>query len=165
MAQLGQFDPDAVPDSERDLVPPGQYIAQIVESDLASTKSGGTMLKLSLEIVDGPLARRMVWDQLNIENANVQAQQIAHQSLKKICKAVGHQGVLADSNDLHFKPMLIRVAIREDKTGQYGPQNQIKSYDPVQGAHVSPPQQNAAPTYQSPARQQQAASGGMPWKR
>ena len=93
MAALSQFNPDAVSD-DREIIAAGNYNAQIIESSLATTKSGGTILKLTWEILDGPLAKRRVWENLNIVNSNADVQAIAERSLKRICGAVGHTGVL-----------------------------------------------------------------------
>lgn len=149
MAALSQFNPDSVVD-DRQMIEPGNYVAQIIESSLAQTKSGGTMLKLTWEIVDGPMAKRRVWENLNIVNANADAQAIAERSLKRICVAVGHAGLLNDSEQLHFKPCEITIAIQPAK-GEYGEQNIVKNYKPVGGAQ---------PTTQAVG----AASGGArPW--
>ncbi|MFC5374008.1 DUF669 domain-containing protein [Brevundimonas faecalis] len=150
MAALSPFNPDAVSD-DREIIPAGNYIAQIIESSLAQTKSGGTMLRLTWEILDGSLAKRRVWENLNIVNQNADAQAIAERSLKRICAAVGHAGVLSDSDALHFKPAEISVAIQPPK-GEYGESNTIKGYKPVGG---NQPQQQGvgAP----------AATGNRPW--
>lgn len=132
MAALNPFNPDDVSD-DREIIAPGNYIAHVIESSLAATKSGGTMLKLTWEIVDGPLAKRRVWENLNIVNANPDAQTIAERSLKRICGAVGYAGVLTDSEALHFKPCEITVAIQPAK-GEYGESNTVKGYKPVGGA-------------------------------
>lgn len=168
MAQLGTFNPDAVEDNRGDFepLPPGMYTAQIIASELAATKSGsGQMLKLTLEIVEGPAARRQVWDNLNIVNGNAQAQEIAQRTLKRICNAVGHVGVLTDSDGLHFKPMRVRLAIEEDRSGQYGPRNAVKAYEPMGGRPAAPAQTQSSyspPTQAAPAQ----ASGGAsrPWR-
>jgi hypothetical protein len=163
MAQLGTFDPSQVQDEERELLPAGTYTAQIIESDLVATKNGaGQMLKLTFEIVDGPCAKRRVWENLNIQHTNQQAQEIAQRSLKRICSAVGHQGVLTDSEHLHFKPMRIRVAIEEDKSGQYGPQNRVKGFEPLNGAATPAPSSGYTPPQQQ-EQPRQAAGGGRPW--
>ena len=170
MAQLGNFNPDAVTDEQRELLPPGAYTAQIIESDLVALKNGaGHMLKLTFEIVEGACAKRRVWENLNIQHSNSQAQDIAQRSLKRICTAVGHQGVLDDSEALHFKPMRIRVAVEEDKSGQYGPQNRVKGFEALNAppggysqASSPPAPQQAA--YQAP-QQQAAAGGSRPWSR
>lgn len=126
MAALSPFNPDEVTD-DREILAAGNYPAQIIESSLAQTKSGGTMLKLTWEILDGPAKGRRVWENLNIVNANPDAQAIAERSLKRICDAVGFAGVLTDSESLHFKPVEITVAIQPAK-GEYGESNQVKGY-------------------------------------
>jgi len=133
MAELGSFDPDAVSD-DREIIAAGNYVAQVIESSLADTKAGtGKMLKLTWEIIDGPLAKRRVWENLNIINPNPDAQAIAERALKRICGAVGHTGTLSDSEQLHFKPCEITVAIKPAE-GQYGESNQVKGYKAVGAA-------------------------------
>jgi hypothetical protein len=137
MARLeSAFYPDGIEDQQFEPIPEGSYIAHITDSALIPTKSGtGQMLKLTFEIMDGPCARRLVFENLNILNANTQAQEIAQRSLKRLCVAIGHHGALTDSEDLHFKPMRIRVAIRPAE-GAYGPQNVVRAYDAL-GGHVA----------------------------
>jgi hypothetical protein len=146
MAELGSFNPDAVTD-DREILEAGNYTAQIIESSLAETKSGGQMLKLTWEIIDGPKAKRRVWDNLNIINSNPDAQAIAERSLKRICAAVGHTGVLSNSEALHFKPAEITVAIQPAK-GEYGEQNTVKGYKAVGAAGPA----TAAPAAGAPAK-------------
>lgn len=169
MAQLGNFNPDAVPDDERDfpIVPDGNYHAHVIESDLIATKRGdGQILKLTWEILEGPCARRKLWENLNIANPNAQAQDISQRALKNICTAVGHVGVLNDSEALHFKPARIRVGHR-DAQGEFKAQNVIKGYEPLGGANrpASAPT-NAAYTPTPQQQVAQAASAGgksRPW--
>src|SRR6202162_3824620 len=130
------FDPETVPegDGQFELLPPGMYTAQIIESDLVPTKSGsGQMLKLTFEIIEGPLSRRRVWENLNIINRSEDAQAIGQRALKKICEAVGHTGPLHDSRDIEFKPLRIGVAVEADKTGQWGDNNSVKAYEALRG--------------------------------
>lgn len=172
MANLGAFNPDAVHDEERELLPPGMYTAHVMESDLVTTKAGdGQILKLTFEILEGPLAKRRVWENLNIVNRNAQAQDIAQRQLKRLCNAIGHSGVLTDSEQLHFKPMRIRVAVEDDKTGQYAPSNRVKGFEALRGsapaAQVAATSADSAPTQAYTPPQQQAAAGGgsRPWSR
>lgn len=170
MAQLGNFNPDAVADEERELLPGGMYVAHVIESDVVAAKTGsGQLLNLTWEIVDGPCAKRRVWDRINIQNANAQAQEIGQRQLKRLCTAVGHAGVLTDSEQLHFKPHRIRVAVETDSSGQYPPKNVVKAYEAM---NRQPPGgfagASSPSTPQQPAVQQQtaaAASGGRsrPW--
>lgn len=156
MAALNPFNPDAVSD-DREIIQPGNYIAQAIESSVVPTKDGtGTMLKLTWEILDGPLAKRRVWENLNIVNRNPDAQAIAERSLKRLCAAVGHTGVLSDSDVLHFKPVEITVAIQPAK-GEYGESNTIKGYKPVGGSPAAAP---SATNGAAPARPWAAGATG-----
>lgn len=159
MANLGgTFNPDDIPQDEFEPIPAGEYLAQIIDSEIAPTKSGsGQMLKLTFEITQGELEGRRVWDRLNIVNANADAQRIAQQQLKRLCDALG-TGAIADSEELHFRPVIIHVAIRQDKSGDYGPQNVIRKFSPA-GAlperKVAPQPQKAAPP---------PKGGNRPWQ-
>ena len=163
MADLDfDFDANSVPQDERsfDVLPAGDYLLQVIDSDLKDTRSGtGQQLILTLEVMDGPHANRKVWDRLNIRNQNADAQRIAQQSLADLCAAVGIQ-TLRNSEDLHFKPFRGKIAVRQDKSGEYGPQNVVRY--PRRGAgHAAAPVQRQAGTAQ------QVASGGAakPWQR
>src|SRR5262245_53273767 len=120
MASLGgTFNPNEIPQDEFEPIPAGDYLAQIIDSEIVDTKSGsGQMLKLTFEILSGALEGRKLWERLNIVNANADAQRIAQQQLKKLCDALG-AGAIADSEELHFQPLMIQVAIRQDKSGEY----------------------------------------------
>jgi hypothetical protein len=90
------------------------------------TKAGtGQQLVLTLEVMEGPMTHRRIWDRLNIRNQNADAQRIAQRALADLCLAVGIAS-LHNSEDLHFKPFTGRVTIKADKTGQYGPQNAVR---------------------------------------
>lgn len=113
-----------------DPMPPGNYLGQIIESDIKPTRSGGRQLALTLEIIDGPHARRRVWDNLNIENSNAQAQEIAQRQLSQLCHALGIRH-LNDTAQLHGKPVRAKIAIQPAQD-QYPAKNVIKAYAPVE---------------------------------
>lgn len=173
MAQLNEtFDPNEVPEDDRnfDPIPAGDYDMQVIESEIRETKDRtGEYLKLTLEVISGPHANRRIWDNLNIRNSNADAQRIAQRALADLCLAVGHTGPLRDSEELHFKPFVGRVSIRQDKSGQYGPQNTVR----YRARGGQPPAQKAQPTANpSTARQTQnhgaaatrpAGNGSRPW--
>jgi hypothetical protein len=168
MANLGEtFNPDEVPEDEFEPIPAGDYLVQIVESEIGPTKSGnGQILKLTLEILSGEYERRRIWERINIVNQNPDAQRIAQQQLKKLCDALG-TGPIQDSEELHFKPVNIHVEIRQDKSGQYGPQNVIRKFWPADGAEPAKPvtQRQSAPAA-APAKAASAATGApgkRPW--
>lgn len=169
MGNLGHFDPSQVKD-ERQLMPDGTYAAQVIESDVVPTKAGnGQILKLTWEIIEGPLERRRVWDQINIANQNAQAQEIGQRQLKRLCEALG-LGPIGDSKQLEFKPVRIRVGTQKGEGG-YDDRNVVKGFEPYPGRGPGPARetaQNPAPqtAYQPPAQQRAAAGGGgsMPWR-
>ena len=110
-----------------DVIPAGEYIAIIENSDYTPNKKGsGQYLKLTYQIIDGPLKGRKLFENLNIENANNQAQEIARKSLNSIALAVGIKTVIRDSTELHNKPLKIDVKVKEND--EYGKQNQIKKH-------------------------------------
>ena len=163
------FNPDEVEDTGSDLLPAGQYIVQIIESELAPTKNGkGQRLNLTFEIVDGPHAKRRIWEGLNIFHENAQAQSISQRDLKRICVAVGHTGVLSNSEDLHFKPFRARVAVQTDKTGNFDPRNAIKGYEPLSkggDGHAPAERPQAASTTSKPTQESSrpATNASRPW--
>lgn len=176
MADMGEvFDPEAVPKSDRNFepLPAGTYQVQVTESEVVDMKSGnGQQLVLTLEVMDGAFANRKMWDRLNIRHTNAQAQSIAQRALADLFLATGTPPS-RDSEDLHFKPCMARVAI-ENKDANYPAKNVIKAYKPAQSA----PQASRAPATRAPAAQQQrpaasaappprqaAAAGSRPWSR
>ena len=160
MASLGNtFNPDDVEEDEFEPIPAGDYLVQVVDSDIAPTKTGsGQMLKLTFEILSGELEGRKLWERLNIVNANADAQRIAQQQLKKLCDALG-TGAISDSEELHFQPVMATVAVRPAK-GEYGPQNVIRKYSP-HGEHA---QSKAAPKQEKPKAPPATGKGKRPWQ-
>jgi hypothetical protein len=165
MAYLGQnFDANNVePAAPIDVISPGDYLAQIVRSDMKDTKdSQGKFLELEFDILEGEYQGRKLWARLNLVNRNEKAQQIAQRELSAICHATG-QIQISDSEALHFKPLVLTVHAKPagpDKGGVHREaQNEIKGYAPAGGAprggHAAQPQastqQGAAPAGNVPA--------------
>lgn len=181
---LLNFDATQVaPDLPRTPIPAGTYLAHIIDSDVVPTKTGGEMLKLTHEVLDGPHARRLVWSNINIKNMSQEAERIGQAQLSALCHAVG---VLQprDSNQLHMVPMRMHVTVRPagpDRNGVHREaQNEVKSYEavtkaapqaqpagsypaaqPTQPLHTGPGVAAAQPA-QPPA---QPASNGRVWAR
>lgn len=181
MVQIGTIGDQAnqvEPAQPLEVIPPGKYVAHIVKSELQATKDGtGQMIWWELDILDGQFKGRKLWDRLNVVNSNPQAQEIALRALKAAQVACGLP-VVRDTEELHFKAMLVTVKVRpagNDKSGVYREaQNEIRGYEPLPGG--APVQQHApAPAPQQQAYQQRtaapppqvrpAAGGGTPpWK-
>lgn len=106
-------------------LPPGNYRAQIVESEMRATRNGqGQYLWLMLDILDGGYQGRKLFDQLNLINPNPQTVEIAKRSLSAICHATGRIAIV-DSEELHLIPMEIVVTVEPPKNG-YGARNRIR---------------------------------------
>jgi len=166
MANLGNtFDASTVePRGDFELLPPGEYVAHIVKSDLQPTKSGnGQALKLELDILEGPYTGRKLFDNLNIVHQNQQAQEIAQRTLSAICHAIGKLQV-RDSEELHFKQLKVKVKVRPPQNG-YEAQNAISAYLPMNGQKPGTVPQ-ARPVASAPPPQQPKPPGNVPpWKR
>ena len=163
MANIGNFDATQVaPQEDFTPLPTGEYVAQIVDSDLNPTKNGnGHYLELTLQVTEGEGKGRKVWARLNLDNPNPKAVEIAQRELSAICHAVGKMQV-RDSQELHYKPLVIRVEfVPADgvKTTRDG--NEIKAWKAIAGgavtqvapgtAHATPASASAAPPWANKA--------------
>jgi hypothetical protein len=177
MAQLNDtFDATGVaPAAPLELLPPGRYAAQIVDSEMRATRAGtGQYLWLEMDVVEGPHQGRKIWDQLNLVNPSQQTVEIAQRTLSAICHAVGQLRV-SDSEQLHFRPMQVTLAVEPDSRDKHLPaheqrkQNRVKGCAPLGGvpaarsAATPVPAQRPAPP--PPPRPAPAASTTPPWRR
>jgi len=128
---LIDFDASTVePQSDFAPLPTGEYTVIITQSEMKDTKTGsGKYLQLTYQVVDGDFKNRLIFDRLNIQNANETAQQIAQKALSSICRAIGVMHP-KDSEELHDKPLVVKVGIRP-ASGEYGESNIVKGYAPI----------------------------------
>ncbi|MEO0437912.1 MAG: DUF669 domain-containing protein [Pseudomonadota bacterium] len=164
MANLNGFDASKVdPSDVLSPVPDGNYPVVITESEFKDTKSGtGQYLQLTLEVIDGPMKGRKIWDRLNLVNQNSTAREIAERQLSQICHATG---VLTpqDSVELHGKPLTAKVVLKPADPG-YNPSNEVKGYLSLNAANDPAPA--AAPEQAQPApaaATQGAQTSAPPW--
>lgn len=172
MAYLGSFDANDHEPADFSALPAGEYVASISNSEFRDTKSGnGQYLSLTFEIVEGAHAGRFLWHNLNLQNANPKAVEIAQRELSAICRAVGKMTV-SDSAQLHDIPLRITVAYVPAR-GEWAEKNQIKKWMPLNAAATSaakaptpPISRPAAPAPTPPVQPTApAAPGTPPWKR
>jgi len=170
MAHLGAtFDATTVDRATGfELFPIGKYVVQIVGSEMRATKDGGGQyLWLELDVLEGPLQGRKIFDRLNLVNASAQTVEIAQRTLSAICHATGRLQV-QDSAELHLIPMIADVTIKPPKNG-YGESNKVH-YLPLERGAAAPQPRTATPaatTPAQPARPAAPAAGfaNAPWKR
>lgn len=127
MAQV-QFNVKDAPEAEGfEVIPAGDYSAQIIQSDMKENKAQtGHYLELRIQLLDEEYQGRLVFERLNLDNPNETAVKIAQRTLAEICNACGILE-LEDSEELHGIEMTVRVAIDPPK-GDYGASNSVKKY-------------------------------------
>lgn len=162
MPQLN-FDANTVqPQAAIEPVPTDWYTVIIEESEMRPTSKGdGSFLRLVMKIIDGPYANRKLFTNLNLNNPNPTASEIAYQQLSAICHAVGMLQI-QDSQQLHGLPFQVRVTVRPPKDG-YDAQNECKGFKAVAGT-AAPNQAPAmaAPTPPPPTAQTQQYAAPQP---
>jgi hypothetical protein len=156
MANIGSFDATTVaPREDFSAIPAGEYLAQIVDSDMKPTKNNnGQYAELTFEIMDGEFKSRRVWARLNLDNPSAKAVEIAQRDLSAICRAVGKLQI-RDTQELHYKPMVIRIEV--SRREGYPDSNEIKAYK----ASGTAPAQSSGGQASAPA----PSDGTPPWQR
>lgn len=166
MANIGNFDATSVePSAPAQVLPPGDYVAQIVNSEMRDTKTGnGQYLWLEFDIIDGDHTGRKLWDRLNLVNQNQQAVEIAQRALSALCHATGKLQV-SDSEQLHYIPVTVTVKVRPagpDRSGiTRDATNEIRGYKPANGS-AAKPAPISRPAVTAPAAKTVSTP---PWKR
>ena len=153
---IGSFEP----------LPVGDYLVVISASEKKPTKTGmGEYLQLTYDVIDGEYKGRKLFDRLNIRNENETAQAIAQASLSAICHVTGVPRP-KDSEELHDKPFIVRVAIRPAKD-EFAASNIVKEYKYSDGRKlkeaVSKANPKTVPHGENTAAS--AAPGSKPWQK
>jgi hypothetical protein len=118
--------------SEFELLPKGKYTAEIVKAVVGPTKNGkGQAVSLDWTITEGQYERRLVFQNILLQHESADAQKFGRQKFKDVCDACGIREPVTDLDVLTYKPCLIQVGIRTDKTGQYSDKNEVKSVKSV----------------------------------
>lgn len=113
-------------------VPGDWYEAELRKSTMTDTKDKkGKFLACKFVIVEGDFKDRILWTNLNLINKSEVAVRIANADLKGMCDAVGFEGELEDTEDLHDQPMMIKVTIKPE-TSQWPAKNEIKAYKSIE---------------------------------
>ena len=131
--------PSSVRENESDdILPAGDYLAEIIKTEMKKTNAGdGEYLSLMFKVLDGPNKDRAVFTNLNLDNPNPVAVNIAIGSLDKICKACGKdRRKMDDSDELLKIPMIITVTKRPDDDAYPG--NDIKGYKKASASGTAP---------------------------
>ena len=163
MSNMFSFNPVEQEGSNFELIPAGDYTAQIIEAVISQPKSGdGQMLVLTWQICEGDFEKRQVWQTLCYQHSNKQTQDIARRTLKDICTALDIHEQVSDPEVFKFKPARVRVSIESDKNGQFDDQNRIKRVQPLATKPASTPSASPATPKVAPKA---TGPGTAPWKR
>jgi len=118
-------------DADFDVLPSGDYSVVVEDSEFKTTNRGdGKYLKLQLRVVEGNGRNRVVWHNLNLENQNMQAVEIAQQHLAELCRACGKTKI-TDSSELHNIPVTANLKITP-ASGSYPESNDVRFYKKYQ---------------------------------
>lgn len=158
------FDPTSVePRGEFEILPTGEYVMQIIDSAMKPTKAGtGNYAQLEFTIMDGVLEGRKYWERLNLDNPNETAVKIARQALAELCAAIGLQ-VCTDTEQLHFKPMLVKITAKARKDGS-GMENTAR-FAPLNGAAPAASGARAAPAVAAAVTAIATGAKPKPWEK
>ena len=149
MASLN-YSVGSAPVQEYTDIPAGDYAVIITESEMKETKNrNGEYLALKHVIFEGQHKDRVLFNNLNLNNPNAKAVQIAQGTLESICRAASLTGQISNSEQLHNKPMIVRVGY--DETQDEGRRNNIKSYKAYVGSGTFTPPAPPVSVYTPPA--------------
>ena len=113
---------------DRTPMPAGDYLAHVIKSEWKATKAKtGHYMAMTLAVIDGPHKGRQLFVNLNLDNPNPIAVEIANKEFNTICQAVGKVGV-EDTVEIHNMPMCITVKITKQANSDYPPSNEIVGY-------------------------------------
>ena len=72
-----------------ELLPDGNYLCQVSNSELRATKAGGHMLTVEYTVVKGSHEGRKLWKNFNVVNQNPKAVAIAMSEIKDMMRKLG----------------------------------------------------------------------------
>jgi hypothetical protein len=111
---------------ERELLPMDRYTAEIAQATAGPTKNGkGYGVNIMWRITEGPHEGRTVFQSALLQHDNPDVMQWGRGRFKDILVALDITGDVQDLGILYNKPAKIVVKVKEDKTGQYGPKNEV----------------------------------------
>ena len=163
-----QIDDNATPSAGFGDLPKGLYPVRITNAEYKQNKSQtGFVLSLEHTVTAGIFAGRKIFDHLNLQNSNEQAQNIAQSNYAKMCQSIGcprhrNPGLLLDAEYvIDYGPRKKKQkhdnVYGDEPADQEAPEMEVKDRLPLSAAHASgqqqQPQQQAMPMSQ-PQQQQ-----------
>lgn len=149
---LGDFTP----------LPAGDHVMAITKTEYKATKAGtGHYLQCILKVISGKNKGRSLFENLNLDNPNPIAVEIANKSLNSICQACDKVGV-EDSEELHNIPMMVTLKV-VPATATQPPSNSVVAYKPHDGVIVDEAPETSSAGVKSSAAQ--STKKKLPWEK
>ena len=116
------FTPATVePATDFDVYPPGEYPVLIEAAEVKQTKAGtGHLLRLTMQILDGPHRGRKLFDNINLQNPSAQCTEIGMRTLSALGRAIGLQAI-TDTDQLLNQVVVAHVKVKDN-------QNNVRTY-------------------------------------
>jgi hypothetical protein len=142
MAQLGtSFKPTEHDTTQTDYTNLPDMIAdlEVIQSEIkeTSTKNGdGKMLMLRYSIIEPEdFKGRLVFGNITLEHDKSDTQEIGQKTFARLCRAMGIQDEVTDSDELHFKSFRAKIGMGKpskdknpDGSPVYPPKNELKAF-------------------------------------
>lgn len=131
MAQLGVNLTDYDVQEGFDVLPPGWYTAEIVDSEIRNGKSSGKPYVQWVFQIDGKPNK--VWTVTSIGN------DVSMRILKTMAHCCGHKNpnYIQDTEELHGRRCQVKLAIEKDDNGDYEAKNVIKAFKPIEKSQTA----------------------------
>ena len=112
-------------------IPAGEYVVEITKSTLKDNSAKtGKRLNFSMVVLEGEAEGKRFNIGCNFIHPKADTQRMARAELRTICDAVGHDGDLEDTEDIHDIPFIIEVSVS-------GTFNKIRGARPADGEPVA----------------------------
>jgi hypothetical protein len=133
MAKLSGFNEAANEDmNDFSPLPAGDYVGQVIESDVVEPRNGGEMIKLRIKIIAGKYKGRVIFANHLTRHASAQAMEMGWKAWGTLCRAVGlNPKNVNDTEKVHGKPFKVTLTVSKSKDERYGDSNNVQMYKPV----------------------------------
>lgn len=145
-------------------IPAGKYPVVMYKSDYKETKAKtGHYLQCQLKVISGKHKGKVLFENLNLDNPNPVAVDIANKALNSICKACGKVGV-QDSEELHNIPFYVTLSV-VPATATQPSSNKVQAYTKIEEGTEFPAEEDA-PSQTSAPEDESAPpkSKKLPWE-
>jgi hypothetical protein len=126
------FDPETQEGSQFDVLPVGEYVAQVIDASVSAHKNGdGYGISLTWQISEGDYENRCAFQHITFLHSSAQAQQIGRRQLKDLSVATGVNEHVNDVEVFKFIPCRIRLGVEKDPNGVYADKNRVSRVLPL----------------------------------